>query len=58
MAGISYRILEVDLSARETKVVEYGEETLRKYFGGSGLAASILLHRLDPSIDPFIRTVR
>jgi aldehyde:ferredoxin oxidoreductase len=53
VAGISYRILEVDLSARITKVTKYGEEALRKYFGGSGLAASILLDRFDSSLDPF-----
>ncbi|MGE5252336.1 MAG: aldehyde ferredoxin oxidoreductase N-terminal domain-containing protein, partial [Planctomycetaceae bacterium] len=53
MAGFSYRILEVDLSAQETKVVPYGEDTLRKYFGGSGLAASILLNRFDSSLGSF-----
>jgi len=53
MAGLSYRILEADLSTRKTRVVEYGEKHLRKYFGGSGLACSILLGRLDPSVDPF-----
>jgi aldehyde:ferredoxin oxidoreductase len=53
VAGISYRILEVDLSTRITKVTEYGEEALRKYFGGSGLAASILLDRFDSSLSPF-----
>jgi aldehyde:ferredoxin oxidoreductase len=53
MAGISYRILEVDLSARKTQVVKYADVFLRKYFGGSGLAASILLDRFDPSVDAF-----
>src|SRR4030042_5674780 len=53
MAGISYCILEVDLSARKTQVVKYGDVVLRKYFGGSGLAASILLDRFDPSGDAF-----
>jgi aldehyde:ferredoxin oxidoreductase len=53
VAGISYRILEIDLSSGQSKVVEYGEETLRKHFGGSGLAASILLDRFDSSLDPF-----
>jgi len=53
MAGISYRILEVDLSTRQTRVSEYGEEVLRKYFGGSGLAASILFSRFDPAVDAF-----
>ena len=53
VAGISFRILEVDLSSGQSKVIEYGEETLRRYFGGSGLAASILLDRFDPSLYPF-----
>jgi len=53
MAGIFYRILEVDLSARKTEIVEYGEETLRKYFGGSGLACSILFKRFDFEVDAF-----
>ncbi|NWF57374.1 MAG: aldehyde ferredoxin oxidoreductase family protein [Syntrophaceae bacterium] len=53
MSGISYRILEIDLSSRQSKVIEYGEETLRKYFGGSGLGSSILLDRFEPSLDPF-----
>jgi len=52
MAGIGYRILHVNLSTRETRVVEYEEGVLGKYFGGSGLSASILLDRFDPSLDP------
>ena len=53
MAGISYRILEVDLSTRQVRVVEHSEKILHQYFGGSGLAASILLNRFDPAIDAF-----
>lgn len=53
VAGISYRILEVDLSSGQSKVMEYGPDILRKYFGGSGLAASILLDRFDSSLDSF-----
>ncbi len=53
MAAIAYRVLEVDLSTRKTEILEYGEERLRKYFGGSGLAASILFDRFDPEIDAF-----
>jgi len=53
MAPITYRVLEVDLSTEKTRVLGYGEETLRKYFGGSGLAASILFDRFDPAIDAF-----
>jgi len=43
----------VDLSTRKTKVIEYGEEFLKKFFGGSGLAALILFDRFDNSIDAF-----
>jgi aldehyde:ferredoxin oxidoreductase len=50
---ITYRVLEVDLSTRKARVLEYGEEILRKYFGGSGLAASILFDRFDPANDAF-----
>ena len=53
MPGFSYRILEIDLSSGQSKRIEYGEETLRKYFGGSGLAASLLLDRFDSSLDSF-----
>jgi aldehyde:ferredoxin oxidoreductase len=53
MTPIAYRVLEVDLSTEKTRVLEYGEETLRKYFGGSGLAAAILFDEFDPAIDAF-----
>lgn len=53
MDKIAYRILKVDLSTRKTRVVEFSEQTLRKYFGGSGLAASILMDRFDSSVDAF-----
>jgi aldehyde:ferredoxin oxidoreductase len=53
VAGISYRILEIDLSSGRSSVVEYGKEALRRFFGGSGLAAHILFRRLNPSLDPF-----
>ena len=53
MPPITYRVLEVDLSTEKTRVREYGEEPLRKYFGGSGLAASILFDRFDSAIDAF-----
>jgi aldehyde:ferredoxin oxidoreductase len=53
MPGLFYRILEVDLSSGQSKVIKYGEEALHKYLGGSGLAASILLDRFDSSLDPF-----
>ncbi len=53
MVGNSYRILEIDLSTGRSKVTEYGEKTLRKFLGGSGLAASILFGRFQSDLDPF-----
>ena len=53
MAQISFRVLEVNLTTRQSQVSEYDERTLRKYFGGSGLACSILFSRFDPAVDPF-----
>jgi aldehyde:ferredoxin oxidoreductase len=53
MAGIRYRILEIDLSRSHTQTLEYDEKTLRKFFGGSGLACHILFQRLNPSAKPF-----
>jgi aldehyde:ferredoxin oxidoreductase len=53
MAAMIFRVLEVDLSSEKTRVLEYGEKKLRKYFGGSGLAASILFDHFDPAIDAF-----
>jgi aldehyde:ferredoxin oxidoreductase len=53
MEGNSYRILEIDLSTGHSKITEYGEKTLRKFLGGSGLAASILFGRFQSDLDPF-----
>ncbi len=52
MAGIHYRILEIDLSRSKTKVLEFDEKILRQFFGGSGLAAHILFQGLDPAVKP------
>ena len=53
MAGIRYRILEIDLSRSHIQSLEYDERTLRKFFGGSGLACHLLFQRLNPSVKPF-----
>jgi aldehyde:ferredoxin oxidoreductase len=53
MAALSYRILEIDLSTGETHTIEYGEEILGRYFGGSGLAVFILFNRFNPSVEAF-----
>lgn len=53
MAGLRYRILEVNLSTSAKRIIEHEEEVLRKYFGGSGLATSILFDLLRLDLDPF-----
>jgi len=55
MLGYAGKFLEVDLSAGDIKDVEFGEEVLRQYIGGRGLASKILWNRLGEkweSIDP------
>jgi len=40
MAGITAKLLHVDLTTRQTRTEELPETTVRKYFGGGGLAAT------------------
>jgi aldehyde:ferredoxin oxidoreductase len=40
---VTAKLLHVDLTSRTTRVEEIGELTLRRYLGGGGLAAHILL---------------
>lgn len=47
------RILEVDLSSGKISEREVKEEVVKKFFGGSGLAAKILYDEADLSLDPF-----
>ncbi len=53
MARPLYRLLEVDLSTNQKRIIDYEEEILKKFFGGSGLSASILFDLLNPALDPF-----
>jgi len=46
------RILEVDLGTRSYRILPLDQETARKYVGGSGLAAHLLLGEASPSLDP------
>lgn len=50
--GYVGKILEVDLSKKETKEVELPPEVYRKYIGGAGLAAYIIYKRLKDIKDP------
>ena len=52
MAAVTAKILHVDLSARTTRVEEIPEPLLRRYLGGGGLAAYLLLRDLPPGVDP------
>jgi len=45
-------LLEIDLSTGAIAPREVPEEILRRYLGGSGLAARLLYDELDPAIDP------
>ena len=42
--GYNTQILWVDLTKGSTEVREFGEDVMRKYIGGAGLAAKILCH--------------
>ncbi len=52
MYGYHGKILQVDLSARETKDVKLGEEDLRNFVGGAGLAARLLYPLMKKDLDP------
>ncbi|MBA1335605.1 MAG: Tungsten-containing aldehyde:ferredoxin oxidoreductase [Firmicutes bacterium] len=53
MFGYQKRILSIDLTERKADYVEYGEDIMRKYLGGTGLAAYIFADMVDPKLDPF-----
>jgi aldehyde:ferredoxin oxidoreductase len=46
------KILDVDLSSGTVKTTTIDDDTLRKYIGGSGLAAKLFLDRVPPDADP------
>lgn len=53
MYGYKNCILEINLSNRTTKTYEIGEDILRKYLGGLGLAAYLFTKRVDPQSSPY-----
>lgn len=53
MKDYYYRLLEIDLTSGKTAISEIEQDRLRQFFGGSGLAASILFDLLNPDLDPF-----
>ncbi|HEU5321629.1 MAG TPA: aldehyde ferredoxin oxidoreductase N-terminal domain-containing protein, partial [Methylomirabilota bacterium] len=52
MAGVTAKLLHVDLSTRRTRVEELPETTMRKYLGGGALAAHLLLREMPAGVDP------
>lgn len=53
MKGYAGRILRVDLSKGKIKTKNLPEEVCRKYIGGKGFGAKILLEEMKPKIDPY-----
>ncbi|RJS79762.1 aldehyde ferredoxin oxidoreductase, partial [Candidatus Bathyarchaeota archaeon] len=53
MPGFIGRLARVDLSKGKVREEEIEEEVFRKFLGGKGLAAKIILEELDPNVDPF-----
>jgi aldehyde:ferredoxin oxidoreductase len=51
-SGTTAKLLHVDVTARQTRVEEVPEVTLRKYLGGGALAAHVLLRELKPGVEP------
>lgn len=52
MAGVTGKLLHVDLTARQTRVEEVPETVMRTYLGGGALAAHILLRDMPAGVDP------
>ncbi len=52
MATYTGKTLEVDLSTGEVKTTKLADDVVRKFIGGSGLAAKLFLDRVPPDIDP------
>ncbi len=46
------KILDVNLSTGAVKTTKIEEDVLRKYIGGSGLAAKLMFDRVSPDVDP------
>jgi aldehyde:ferredoxin oxidoreductase len=51
-AGVTLKLLHVDLTKRETRVEELPETIARKLLGGGALASYLLLRDLAPGVDP------
>jgi aldehyde:ferredoxin oxidoreductase len=52
MAGYEGKILDVNLSTGVVNATKIEEDVLRKFIGGSGLAAKLFFDRVSPDVDP------
>lgn len=52
MNGLTGKVLEVDLSAGETRVTRIADEIWRAFLGGAGVAARLFFDAEDPDLDP------
>jgi len=50
--GFTWKILRIDLSSKSINTITISEDTLRKYVGGSGLGAKILMEETSGNTDP------
>lgn len=50
--GYLGRVLVVDLAKRTATALSVREETMRRYWGGSGLGVALLREMGDPAVDP------
>src|SRR3989475_3779895 len=50
-SGVTAKVLHVDLSARQTRVEELPEVTVRKHLGGGALACHLLLRDMPAGVD-------
>jgi aldehyde:ferredoxin oxidoreductase len=47
-----YKLLEINLSTKENRIVRLPKEIIKDYIGGRGLGAKLLLEVLAPGVDP------
>jgi aldehyde:ferredoxin oxidoreductase len=52
MPSYTGKILDIDLSAGKISTTTVEDDVVRKYIGGSGMAAKLFLDRVSPDVDP------
>jgi aldehyde:ferredoxin oxidoreductase len=52
MSAFEGKMLEINLTNRTTRTSLVDKDVLRKFIGGSGLGAKLMLDRVDPKVDP------